>query len=181
MDGLSGIISSLGQNNNWQKLLTGGMAASGEVGNILEEKKKADYQNFIMGILKNPAKLAQMTAQIQQPLSQGLTQSVDNGVQANLASRGLSQAPGIFAASEGQALAPFIQQNQQTALQAVLQSLGLPAGTFGSPVNTAPAFQAFMNTLKPQTPNIPPPTDTTGNAGFDFPGLVSGTSQQGSS
>ena len=180
MEGLSGIISSLGQNNGWQKLLTGGMAASGEVGNILEQQKKMQYQNYILSLLKDPAKLAQMAAKIQQPLSQGLQQSVGNEVQASMASRGLSQAPGIFAASQSQALAPFEQQNQQTAMNAVLQSLGMPAGTFGQPANLGPGMQLFMDQFKPKTPAIQPPTDTTGDAGFDFPGLVSGTSQQGS-
>lgn len=184
MDGLSGIISSLGQNNNWQKLLTGGMAGAGEVGNILEQKKRMDYQNFVMSLLKDPAKLAQMAAKIQQPLSQGLQQSVGNEVQANMASRGLSQAPGIFAASESQALAPFQQQNQQTAMNAVLQSLGMPAGTFGQPTNMGPAMQLFMNQFKtpPKTaPAVDPGLTTpgnwagsTGDVGTTDPGAIYG-------
>lgn len=129
-------------------IISGGSAAAGTVGNILEEQKKAAYSNFVMSLLKDPSKLAAMAAKIQQPLNNGLTQAVGNNVQGNLAERGLSQAPGIFAATESQALAPYYQQNQNTAMQAVLSSLGLPAGTFGQPVNTAGSFQSLIQGLK---------------------------------
>src|ERR1035438_7820190 len=138
MDGLSSLMP----------VITGGTAAAGTVGNIMEEQKKAAYQNFVMGILKDPAKLAAMIAKVQQPLSQGLQQSVGNKVQGDMAQRGLSQAPGIFAATESQALAPYYQQNQAVAENAVLSSLGMPAGTFGQPANTSGAMSLFLNSLK---------------------------------
>jgi hypothetical protein len=165
MHNLNGIISSLGQNNLWQKLLTGGLAATGEVGNVLEGEKRSAYQNFVMSLLKNPGKLAQMAAQITQPLSRGLEQSVGNQVQGDLASRGLSQAPGIFAATESQALAPYEQQNQNIAMQAVLQSLGLPAGTFAQPTNLGPSLGLFLNQFK--TP--PQPNTNPSNTGLTLP------------
>lgn len=167
MDGLGQAFQSFFSNPGDVKLLQTGVAGAGEAGNLIEEKKRMDYQNFVMNLLKNPQQLAAMAAKIQQPLNNGLVQSVNNQVQGNLASRGLSQAPGIFAASEGQALAPFVQQNQQTALQAVLQSLGLPAGSFGQPQNLAPIFGQLFQNIKtpaqtPQTPGLTPPP-TAGN------------------
>src|ERR1700741_2348097 len=61
-----------------------------------------------------------------QPLSLGLVQDVTSQVSGTLAERGLSQAPGIQATELATALAPYQQQNQQTALQLVLTRLGLP-------------------------------------------------------
>jgi hypothetical protein len=157
MDGLSQAFSSFFNNPGDVKLLQTGMAGAGEAGNLIEQKKRLDYQNFIMGLLNNPQRIAAMAAKIQQPLNNGLVQSVNNQVQGDMASRGLAQAPGIFAASEGQALAPFVQQNQNTALQTVMQSLGLPAGSFAPPSNLSPLFGALFS--KPTVPNqsTPPP------------------------
>src|SRR5215831_4757776 len=169
MDGLGDIGSFL--SGNWQKLLTGGLFGAGEVGNILEARKRDAYQDFVMNILKHPEILAQMAAKIQQPLSMGLTQAVNNKVQADMASRGLAQAPGIFAGEEAQALAPFVQQNQQTAMNAVLSSLGLPAGTFGNPTNNTGALQLFLNSFKNKagTGGAPSTSSSGGIPGFTFP------------
>ena len=128
----------------WQKILTGGMLGGGEIGNLIEEHKRAQYQNLLMSLIKDPAKLTQMILKAQRPLDNSLVQSVNNRVQGDMASRGLAQAPGIFAASEAQALAPFEQQNYNTALQQVMQSLGLPAGTFQQPQNMSPLMMQFL-------------------------------------
>jgi hypothetical protein len=141
MDGLSGIAP----------LLSGGSAIAGTGANLLQDVKKDQYQNYVMNLLKNPQALAAMVAKLQQPLNNGLTQSVGNQVQGNMAERGLSQAPGVFAGAESQALAPFYQQNQSTATQALLQALGLPPSTFGSPINTSGAWQGFLKGLPPQS------------------------------
>jgi hypothetical protein len=129
-------------------IISGSSYGFGTIGNIIEQQKKAAYQNKIMSLLNNPAALAAMAAKLQKPLDAGLTQAVTNQVQGNMAERGLSQAPGIFAASESQALAPYVQQNQQTAMNAVLQLLGLPAGSFSQPSNNSGSLQMFMNSLK---------------------------------
>ena len=53
--------------------------------------------------------------------------------------RGLSQAPGIFGETMAQSLAPFQIQEQQMAMNAILQKLGLPieaAGQLSSPLLT---------------------------------------------
>jgi hypothetical protein len=139
MEGLTALFSS----PLFSKGAPLALAGAGEIGNIMEERKRLAYQNFVMDLLKNPAKLAAMAAKIQQPLNNGLVQGVTNQVQGDMASRGLSQAPGIFAATESQALAPFEQQNQQTAMNAFLQSLGLPAGTFGKPTDIGSILSMF--------------------------------------
>ena len=158
MDAITGIFSNIGSwlgsgsggsAPGWQQALTGGMFGAGEVGNIIEEQKRASYQNFLMNLLKNPQQLAAMAQKIAQPLSAGLTQSVGNTVQGNLAERGLSQSPGIFGSTLAQSLAPYQQQNYNTALQTVMQSLGLPAGTFAPPANLSGALQQFLNTTRP--------------------------------
>src|SRR6266850_1148791 len=154
MDGLGKIGGFLGGGGddggspNWMKLLTGSLFGAGSIGNILEQRKKMEYQNFVMNLLKHPEQLAAMAAKIQKPLDNSLVQGVNNRVQADMATRGLAQAPGIFAATESQALAPFEQQNANTAMQAVLASLGLPAGTFGQPNNNTGGLQSFLNTFK---------------------------------
>src|ERR1035438_4054125 len=132
---------------NLPAIISGASFGGGTIGNIIEQMKKSAYQNKIMGLLNNPAALAQMAAKLQKPLDAGLTQSVTNQVQGNMAERGLSQAPGIFAASESQALAPFVQQNQQTAMNAVMQLLGMPAGSFGQPSNNSGSLQMFLKSL----------------------------------
>lgn len=159
MDGLSGLLSTIGgwlgqganaqtgAMPNWTKLVTGGLLGAGELGNILEENKRNAYQNYVLNLMKNPAALAQMVTKAEQPLSQSLIQNVENTVQGNVASRGLAQAPGIFATQESQALAPFVQQNQQQAQNLVLSSLGLPQGTFQNPTNLSPAMQLFLQSF----------------------------------
>lgn len=132
----------------WMKLLLGGMLGTGEIGNIIEERKRAAYQNQLMQLIKDPAKLTQMVLKAQRPLDNALVQAVNNRVQADMASRGLAQAPGVFAASQAQALAPFIQENQNAAMQQVLASLGLPAGTFRQPENLSPLLAQFLRTFR---------------------------------
>lgn len=153
MDGLKNILGGGGNGGSpgWEKLMTGGLFGMGEIGNIMEQRKKAAYQQMIMDLISHPEKLAAMAAKLQKPLDNSLVQGVNNRVQADMATRGLSQAPGIFAATESQALAPYQQQNADRAMQAVMQMLGMPQGTFGQPQNNSGALQMFMNTLKKGT------------------------------
>jgi hypothetical protein len=131
------------------QILSGGMAGAGTIGNILEQRKKMEYQNYINDLMQHPEKLAALVQKMQKPMDNALVQGVTNQVQGNMAERGLSQAPGIFAASQSQALAPYEQQNYNTALSSVMNMLGMPAGTFGQPQNNSGALQMFMKTLQP--------------------------------
>jgi hypothetical protein len=106
-----------------------GMAGAGLVGNILNERARSSEISNLQKAektLADPTKLASEVRGATQPLNAGLVQDITNQVSGNLAERGLSQAPGIQATELATALAPFQQQNQQTALQLVLTRLGLP-------------------------------------------------------
>lgn len=151
MDSLGSILGPLfTTGSGLSKVLTGGLFGAGEIGNLIEEKKRAAYQNYVMNLLNNPQKLSQMAVATEKPLDNALIQSVGNTVQGNMASRGLSQAPGIFAATESQALAPYAEQNYNTALNAIMQTLGLPAQTFGKPTDMSGALKLFLGALNPQ-------------------------------
>lgn len=128
-------------------LLSGGLLGAGELGNILEGQKQSSYQNQLLALMNNPAALSKMVLSAEQPINASLTQSIGNQVQGDLSQRGLSQAPGIFAQAESQALAPIQQQNYNTALQQVLQSLQAPASTFQTPTNLTPSLALFLRSL----------------------------------
>jgi hypothetical protein len=172
VDGLAQAFQGFFSNPGDLKLLQTGIAGAGEAGNILQQVKANQYRDFVMGLLNNPGRLATMTNQLAAPLSGALTQSVENQVQGNVASRGLGQAPGIFAANESQALAPYVQQNQNTALQSIMQALGVPAGTFGQQSNLSPLFTSLFS----QTPKMIPGQNTTPAPGLTPPPVSTGGS-----
>jgi hypothetical protein len=129
---LIGTIASTVSKLPWGNILKGaegGMAGAGLIGNLLTAKKRSDELNYLkqqQAALQDPTKLAAQVRAATQPLNLGLTEAVGNQVSASLAEQGLSQAPGIQATVLGQALAPFQQQNQETALRLVMERLGLP-------------------------------------------------------
>jgi hypothetical protein len=141
------------------KLLESGLTGAGLIGNLLTQKQRSDELSYLQNQqkqLQDPTALAKQVAAATQPLNTGLVQGVENQVQGSLAEQGLSQAPGIQAAVLSQALAPFEQQNQQTALQLVLQRLGLPlsyASTYlqglPQPANLSPLLALLQS--KPGT------------------------------
>lgn len=169
----------------------GGMAGAGLIGNILNEKQRSDQISALNKQEKNlpdPTALAKQVAAATQPLNMGLVQGVENQVQGSLASQGLSQAPGIQASVLSQSLAPYEQQNQSTALQLVMQRLGLPLeyaatilGGLPKDTNLAPLLallQKGSGTGGP-TPSGPSPDLATllnifsGQSGNTTPGIAS--------
>lgn len=169
----------------WQQVLLGSMFGTGELGNILEgvkqsklQSQQADYNKYLTALVKDPAQISKMATAEAAPLSQALTQALNNNVQGDLAQRGLSQAPGIFAASETQAQAPYIQQNQNTALQAVLQQLGLPVSSMASaatnfrpPTDLSGLLGQFLKSF-PNKTSVPQQAPTT--PGITFPTNIPG-------
>lgn len=108
-----------------------GSAGAGLIGNIMNSitRGKAigsleSAENKFASL--TPEQLAGLVSRAEQPLGQDLVEGVTNQVQADMATRGLSQAPGIFAAEESQALAPYKLQQQRMALELVMKQLGLP-------------------------------------------------------
>jgi len=128
MDALGSIGSffgSGGAGSGLMSLLGLGTTGAGLVGNILNQRTQSQQINKLQS-LEDPTKLAKEVAAATAPLNTGLVQGVENQVQGSLASQGLAEAPGIQASVLAQALAPYEQQNQQTALQLVLAQLGIP-------------------------------------------------------
>lgn len=180
MQGLANAIGSIfqpaqtaGGTPTWVKLLTGGLLGSGEVGNILQSHKQNAYQDYILNLIKNPAQLSSMVTSAQRPLDNALVQAVTNQTQAQAAERGLAQAPGIFNTIESQALAPFVQQNQQMAQNQVMAALGLGQNTFAGqrPTDTSALMAQFIKMFQNPSQRVRP-IDITGNAqpaGLQFP------------
>jgi hypothetical protein len=132
---------------------------AGFVGNLLGQRSQnaytnnqTAYQQWLQNLSKNPAQLSSMVNKATQPLSGALIQGVNNSVQGDLASRGLSQAPGIFASTESQALAPYLLSQQDQARQQVLSSLQLGQGAAPNPAfpgqsNMTLALQSALGAL----------------------------------
>jgi hypothetical protein len=199
MDGLSKIATiftgggSSGTNTPlWQKILLGGMFGAGELGNLLSEHKasalqdkQAKYLDYVTNLIQHPELISKMATAEAAPLSQALQQSIGNTVQASMAERGLSQAPGIFAASQAQALAPYQQQNYNTALNAVLSQLGIPISASSAvqtqkPQDLSNLLSLFLkSTAKPiqtqtSTPGVTLPTTSDTGLQFPFPDISAG-------
>lgn len=201
MDAATSLFSSLtgGGGSDFLKLLGIGSGVMGTVGNIQANaarnkvlSSEMDQMNALNKL--TPAQIASGTQALEVPLSDNLIKSVGNTVQGELASRGLSQAPGIYASSLAQGLAPYQLQEQQMAQQAFFQKLGLPIsarpspfGPFPSTTNQNQLYQAlatkFMggggggdtgtgfnywaaNGANPTVPQFTPTTATAPNFGY---------------
>lgn len=140
-----------------------GATGAGLYSNINAEQQRAAEEKYLQqqqNALANPTVLANEVASATQPLSRGLTEALTNQVQGTLAESGLSESPGALATGITQAEAPFVQANQQQALQLVMQRLNLPlsyAQTLfaGLPPNTnlAPLLAMLSKTGAPANPN----------------------------
>jgi hypothetical protein len=126
-----GQLGSLFSSANMPAIASGTSLGLGEIGNLIagseassQQKQLQNQENAITSL--TPAQLTQKVNAAAQPISAAEMQNIGNQVQGDVASRGLAQAPGIFASEESQALAPLVQQNYQTALAQVMQQLGLP-------------------------------------------------------
>lgn len=150
MDALSNVAKFFNSDTGSGLLKIGeaGTAGAGLIGNMLTERARSRELSDLRkqeSALPDAQALARQVAAATQPLNRGLVEGVENSVNANLAEQGLSQAPGIQAQAITSALAPYEQQNQQTALQIVMQRLGLPLEY----------AQAILRNL-PQSTNLAP-------------------------
>jgi hypothetical protein len=111
--------------------------------------------------------MAAAAAGYTQPLTAGLTSDISNTVQANLAERGLGSSPAAYTQQLTQALAPYIQQNQNQGYSDLLSALGLTSSMRNPYASTAPTnLQGLLKQLQmPQTPSQPGLLDP--NAGSD--------------
>ena len=105
------------------------VASLGSTGyNLYNQYQNQQYQNTLRQDAQNPQKVNALAAQYTQPLDAGLTAAVNNQTQAQLAQAGLSESPQISQQVEAQAIAPYIQQNQQQGYNNAIQALGLGGG-----------------------------------------------------
>jgi hypothetical protein len=169
MQTLSGIFKSPA----FGPAVSGGTLALGEVGNLLAGRQQQNAYNAVTKM--TPDQIARDAARTAAPLDRALTQSVTNQVSGDLASRGLSQAPGILASTESQALAPFVQQNYLAALQSVMEKLGLnlnAAQLLPKGQNLTPAMMLFLQQMQKLK-------QTNANAGATPPTFPNTTLPQG--
>jgi hypothetical protein len=120
-----------GGGTKWGAILPAALAGFGLYGNIKgSNQRNAELARLDAAQKKwtnmSPAQLAEMVAKTEAPLSADLTANVGNQVNAMMAERGLAQAPGIFASSLAQGLAPYEQANRDAAMKLVFQQMGLP-------------------------------------------------------
>lgn len=170
MDALTNLGSffSSGAGKGLESLATIGATGAGLYGNINAEQQRAAEEKYVQqqqAQLANPTVLANEVAGATQPLNRGLTEALTNQVQGTLAESGLSESPGALATGITQAEAPFIQQNQQQALQLVMARLGLPLsyaqtlfGGLPPQTNLAP----LLALLSGKTPGATPGASTGG-------------------
>lgn len=150
-------------------IATIGTTGAGLVGNILNSITRGRAISSLEGINKlTPEQLASRVSRAAQPLDRALVENIQNQVQADVASRGLAQAPGIFAAEESQALAPAEQANLDRAMQLVLSQWGIPAEILASTTGGSDPTLALMslmlrNQLGGGTPNLVPDTGGSSN------------------
>lgn len=104
-------------------------AGSGLYNNYENQK----YQDTLRSYATDPAKLNAYASSFTKPLTAGLSEGVNNQSQAYAAERGLATSPALEQQIQNQAIAPYIQQNQQTGFAQALQALGLGGGANPNP------------------------------------------------
>lgn len=164
MEALSSIGTFLGSGAG--KAITSiGTAGAGLVQNLEAYRKQKQVQDLI----SNPAKFNAMVAATEKPLSAGLTADIARQSDAYGAERGLGSSPAIMKDVYAQALAPYQYQQQQAAVNSVLQRLGLMAGHPVQPIDMSSIFKALsMGGTKPpdvtsgiDLSTIPDPSSST--------------------
>jgi hypothetical protein len=148
--------------------------------NLYNQYENQEYQSKLRSMAQDPAKMNAYAAQFTQPLTAGLQTGVANAAQADLATRGLTDSPQISQQVYAQAIAPYLQQNQQQGYQNALQALQVGGGAVnpnnsstatiaalakmfaGGPPSatsapgTLPPLQSYINAQAPGQINQPP-------------------------
>jgi len=127
MEGITSALTSLASSPATKGALD--IAQLGSTGyNLYNQYQQQQYQNKLRSLSTDPAAVGKLAQGYTQPLNAGLQKGVANEAQAYLASRGLSDSPQISEQVEAQAIAPYIQQNQQQGYRNALQALQLGGG-----------------------------------------------------
>lgn len=129
--------------------------------NLYNQYQQQQYQNKLRSLATDPAAVAKLASGYTQPLNAGLQKGVANESQAYLASRGLSDSPQISEQVEAQAIAPYLQQNQQQGYNLALQALGLGGGAIPPGTQQATSMDALVKAFSrmggPSTPGTTDP------------------------
>lgn len=145
------------------KAIQAGSTGVGAIGNVLNMIQSGQQYSKLKAFENmTPQQLSARVAAGTQPLNAGLTQAVTNSVQGADAERGLATSPGIFNADLAQSLSPYIQQNQNSALQILMAQMGLPAQAKSvlNPVTPlANSFSQLFKSFGNNTPATPAPSD----------------------
>ena len=142
MEGLTSALSSIGNSNVTKGVMD--IAQVGSTGyNMYNQYKNQQYQSQLRDLASDPKKMAAYAQQFTQPLNAGLQTGVANNTQSYLASRGLSESPQISQQVEAQAIAPYIQQNQNQGYSNALQALGLGGGAVNPNTQSASTISAL--------------------------------------
>jgi hypothetical protein len=178
MDALGSIGDFFGSSGGkgLESLLGLGLTGAGLYGNLSAEHQQQQEENYLkaqQAQLQNPTVLSNEVAAATQPLSRGLTEALTNQVQGTLAESGLAESPGITATALTQAEAPYILQNQQNALQLVLQRLGLPIqygeailGNRPQQTNLSPLLALLMRGFPGSSTTLPGATGSMSPGAF---------------
>jgi hypothetical protein len=130
--------------------IVAGGADVAEIGSgLYNSYKNQQYQDMLRKLAENPSQMEAYVRQFVQPLTAGTEAGVNNASQAYAAERGLGTSPAQQQQIQNQTIAPIIQNQQQTAFQQALASLGLGGGA--SPTSGAGAgtgIQALLALLK---------------------------------
>ena len=130
------------------------LASLGSTGyNLYNQWQNQQYQNALRSDAQNPAKVNALAAQYTKPLDAGLPAGVANQAQADLATRGLSDSPEISQQVYAQAIAPYIQQNQQEGYSNALQALGLGGGAIPPALQQQNSLSALTKAFSQLNPN----------------------------
>ena len=128
--------------------------------NMYNQYQNQQYQDKLRSMAQDPTKMNAYAAQFTQPLTAGLQANVANSTQGYLASHGLSDSPQISEQVQAQAIAPYIQQNQQAGYNNALQALNLGGGAVNpnssSPNTIASLSKAFSMMGGPSKPGADP-------------------------
>jgi hypothetical protein len=124
--------------------VTGIAGAGSSLYNTYENQQ---YQDKLRSYAENPNKLESYAAGFTQPPTAGLVQGVENQAQGYAAERGLATSPAAEQQIVSQAIAPYIQQNQQLGLGTALQALGLGGGASPNPAGGFTGLAASLAQL----------------------------------
>ena len=148
--------------------LGGGAAGAGLLQSFFANREAQNKQKFVEQLITNPTKFASYIQGFEQPLQAGLTADINRNASAFGAEHGLGSSPGVMQNIEAQALAPYLQQQQQTAEQAALQSLGIYEN---SPTTKPVDISSILKML--QMGGQPQPNVTSGINPNSIPGFGS--------